>query len=468
VREFFGAKKKMENLGKHLQGGLAFTENDVISHATDVFKPIAQEVSMTGSTTLSVRPVSLNQAGPYEFRITQKGHQYIKLNATRMLLRFKIVRADGTDIVAADGVGVCNLFPNSFFKTIEVEIGGKIIPALQNTHANYKAYLETILSYGFEAKTTHLRASMFHMDEADAFEDLKYHVDSKTLNTVNDGLRRRREMLCLSRVNDAVFPIHCDFFNTDKLLPPGVDLTLKFTRESEKFLFMYPATTSNATKTFKIQILDMKLMVKYVSVAPAIIDNHMRQILTQPILLPMKKTEIKSYSFAPTLTNIRIDSMYFNSLPKTLIVGMVATESYNGDTGTNPYNFQHFNVNYVQITHNGKQIPSEAYTPDFSENTTRFAIEYRGFYDNIGIGTDNLGTSISPDLYKAGCTLFAWDLTPDSCNGFHWHKMEAGGAIDLDLRFSKGLEKSITVLVFGVFDGLVAINKDMDVEVTFS
>lgn len=455
----------MENLGKHLQGGLTFTENDVASHATDIFRPIAQEVSMTGSQIIHYSPTTFNQTGPYDFTVLQKGNQYIQMNQIRLYMRAKVVTENLGLITDEDAVGICNLFGNSIFQTIDIEINGKQISDLQNTHSNYKAYLETLLSYSPNGYRGHLAASGWALDEAEHFEETKYGagVDgADDENTQNNGLRARRALIKGSRTFDLMFPLHCDFLNCDRLLPPGISFTLKLTRTRDSFVLMQH---TNA-KTFKVIIGSLRLSVPYISVSNEIVKNHMEKIASQPIMLPIQKTEITAHHFAAGLSNVTLPNQFQNKLPKTLLIGMLSTASYNGTATTNPYNFRHFDVNHVCISRCGVQIPSEAYMPDWDNNL--FMREYRSFFDNTGVGTDNISSQINTVLYKSGATLFAFDLTPDKCNGYHWHRREAGGQIDVDLRFKNPLPAGgMTLMLFGVFDALVTIDKADNVMVNF-
>ena len=456
----------MENLGKHMQGGLTFTKNDVASHATDLFRPIAQEVSMKSSCLVHINPVSMNQTGPYDFKVIPRGDQYVQMNQIRLYMRAKVTTDAGADIADTDAVAVCNLFGNSMFQTIDIEIGGKLQTDLQNTHANYKAYLETLLSYAPGASTGPLAASLWVMDEADTFDDIKYGVD-KTATTPptwsrNEGFRRRCATTKDSRTFDMMFPLHSDLLNCDRLLPPGVDMTIKLTRTKDSFVLMHPTST----KSFKVTLSHMKLVVPYITIADAIVASHKAKILSgHPVLLPIKKTDIIVHHVATGSLMAQISNMFQNRLPKTLIIGMISTASYNGSTGTNPYHFQNFSVNHVAISRNGVTIPSEPYTPDWSGRL--YAREYRSFFDNIGIGTDNIDSIINPSLYSKGATLFAFDLTPDKCNGYHWHKREEGGSIDIDLRFKTALPNGVTIMLFGVYDALVSIDADMNVGVSY-
>lgn len=406
----------------------------------------------------------MNQTGPYDFPVVSKGNQYIQMNQIRLYLRAKVTTDAGVAITDADGAGICNLIGNSLFQTIDIEINGKAITELQNTHANYKAYLETLLSYTPDGGTGHLAASQWIIDEAKHFDDVKMGAAKNPTETDkcrNAGLVTRRTMIAGSRWFDMMFPLHCDFLNCDRFLPPGISFNIKLTRASDSFVLM----SNNVDKTFKITLSSMKLAVPYINVNDAITASHRSKAMTQPILLPIKKTEIIVHHFAAGQTNVNLTNQFQNRLPKTLLIGMLDTASYNGTQTTNPYHFKNMDVNHVAISRNGVTIPSEPYTPDWANGL--FVREYRSFFDNTGVGTDNIGSAINPSMYKEGATLFAFDMTPDKCNGYHWHRREEGGSIDVDLRFKTALSAGMTVMLFAVFDALVAIDKDDNVGVSF-
>ena len=214
----------MENITPHAHVALAYTENDVASHATDIFRPIAQEVSMKGTVLVAIRPTGGdNQTGPYDFKIMQRGDMYIQTSQMRLYMKMKVQKHDGTLPGDTDGVGICNLAGNSLFKNMEIQIGGNTIADLQNSHSNYKTYLETLLTYSREARNSHLNASCWQIDTAKYLDDVKYGVNTDTdkeLNTQNTGLVDRRKMIATPF--DICFPLHFDFFNCDRLFPPGV------------------------------------------------------------------------------------------------------------------------------------------------------------------------------------------------------------------------------------------------------
>ena len=104
-----------------------------------------------------------------------------------------------------------------------------------------------------------------------------------------------------------------------------------------------------------------------------------------------------------------------------------------------------------------KTAPPNPYQPDFVRGL--FSRELRALYDNTGIHTTDGGFTISRKGYANGYTLFAWDLTPDSCNGWHLHN-SAGRGLDLDLTFEVALPTTVNVIFYASFEASVFINKD--------
>ncbi len=446
----------MDGTGKpNMQGSLAYTETDVMTQAVDVYRPINIEKSLRESTTLTHRPVTMSQTGPWQFNITPTGEQYIQMNQIRLYMKCKILTAAGEEVAADVGIGVCNLPMNSLIQQIDIDIGGQTISELQNSHVNYKAYLETLLSYSQEAAQGHLAASLWAPDTATVFDDVRYEKDAlptSTANTINKGLIYRRTMV--DGPWDAMIPLHCDFFNCDRFLPSGVGISVTLTRAKDSFVLMHPESTT----TYKIHIDELLLHVPYITLSPNLVAEH-KALATKGhyAQLPIKKTEVSAFHYGAGATNIKLTNLYQYRLPSTLIIGMLNTGHYNGSVTTNPYYFKNFSLNYLQISRNGKSIPLTPYTPDFANGI--YNRELRGFYDNTGIGTDNLGNCVTSRMFKDGACLFPFDFTPEKCNGFHQHEREAGGTMDIELKFKDATPAGgITIMLFAVFDAVVGLN----------
>ena len=100
---------------------------------------------------------------------------------------------------------------------------------------------------------------------------------------------------------------------------------------------------------------------------------------------------------------------------------MVENLSFNGHVDKNPFN-SHFNVDYIALHVDGKQIPSKPLTPHFSEK--KYTRSYASLFTGTGFMGHDHGNQISLEDFANGFTLFAFDLTPDLDDGGHFHLMK--------------------------------------------
>jgi hypothetical protein len=103
------------------------------------------------------------------------------------------------------------------------------------------------------------------------------------------------------------------------------------------------------------------------------------------------------------------------------------------------------------------------YTPNFSTN---FVVkEYLELFDQTGVSGDDTGNLITPNQYMDGCTLYAFDLTPDKCNGLHTHTPKPTGSLKLQYEFREPNTEQINLLIFASIPSAIIIDKDKNVNV---
>ena len=119
-----------------------------------------------------------------------------------------------------------NLFPHSLFSQIDFEIDGINLCSNDNLYP-YKAYLETLLTYGHDAKNSHLSTSHFVKDSAHHFE---------------------------SRLFDFSIIPHIDFLHTPRVIPANISMKLKLTRSPDSFSIL---SKSNSDLYIKIHSLNL-------------------------------------------------------------------------------------------------------------------------------------------------------------------------------------------------------------------
>jgi hypothetical protein len=446
----------------HGIGSLQLTEDGVSAEAVELFRPISTETALLNGRTMPIHPHVITDTGPLEFTITPQGDSYIHLAATRLYVKFQVFPGAGnTPLADGDQVSMVNLCGNSLFNTIDIDINGKTIPELTNTNTHIKGYVETLLSYS--PNTHHLQATGWAMDEPDRFDSVRLTkrdavVDGAAAAYTNQGFLDRRSLLgttAETRENEFHFPLASDFFNSDRLLLPGVKLTVRLTRTPDTIVLMADAGAP------RVHLIAAKLYVSFVDVHEVYRKRHATKIVNDLAMMPMNKCVIKQYPIAAGMSAAPIANIFLGMLPKSIIVGMVDQSAYTGNYHKNPYFFQHMDCNYAALRMNGVLVPAEPYTPNWGGNL--FMREFREFYDNIGISHSDLTCHVTKELYAGGSTFFAFDLSPDKCNGYHQH-IKKTGSIDLDLKFSKNLNNAIYVIIMASFDAYLTIDNSYNAD----
>jgi hypothetical protein len=269
----------------------------------------------------------------------------------------------------------------------------------------------------------------------------------------NVGYNRRAIIAAGSDTFEVCSPVHCDFLQINKYFPPGAEITIRFHRSTDAFGIMAAANDVH----YKYEIEDIKLYIRHVTLADDIVKQHMKLFESGPAIFPYNRTVMKTVAFPGGLTQIQASNLFTGILPKSIIFAVINAPNFNGTYNTNPYNFQHFNCNYYQLNVNGENVPTDAYRPDFAR--TLFSRELRGFFNNVGIHNDDMGNVMTPELFAGGMFLMAYDLSPESCNGFHAHKQKSG-LINFEMGFTEAIANPFNLLAFATYDQVLLLDKD--------
>ena len=199
-----------------------------LKSSLDIFLKRSIQTSVVNSHTVTYKPIAPAD-NPAQLEFICSGHSayYIDLNSVRLLLLFKLVKTDGSDIASdeANTVGCVNNLLHSMFSSLSVSLNGKPL-TLHEANYHYKAYLEKLLNYGSDASGTHLLSSFWFLDSPTTDGALKN----------NTGYAKRLHYLGNSNTVELFGRLHAELFNSDKMLINGVDMNIKLTRTTEGFL----------------------------------------------------------------------------------------------------------------------------------------------------------------------------------------------------------------------------------------
>ena len=422
-------------------------EIELTSNNLDLFSTPPVDSTLLEGVTIYYYPIgSTTDSGPYEFHIPKDNESYLYMPMTRLEGEVEVLKAsDNTALTDTENTSVVNLFPQSLFKQVECEVNGTQVCDLATPTYAYKSYLETLLSYGEAAKTSHLACSMFEKDTATAMDTWD-----------NDGSKKRLAMIKGKKVFFSNL-VHSDFLQCHRYLLPKSDLRLKFIRNTDNF-----STFGSTQSKAKIKFHNLRLAVRKIRIDHQIRTMHENTLKTLPAIYPVTQSKVKTHTINVGTTSTDIPSFLYGNLPRTLIIGFVDSRGYNGDGRKNPFNFQHFDINNFNLKINGVPVVPTPFQPDFASGDC--VREYRWFLDNCGITHENESNFISLEEFKNGSTFFAFDFSPEQCNGFHIHKT-LSGSMDLSLGFKTATTTSINMIIFSSYNQAVLIDQDRNVRV---
>ena len=212
----------------------------------DLFKVPPTQNCIIASHVVEHQPTaSLDSGGPIEFLIPGSGDDYIDLSNTMIHVQVKVTQPNGNDLDAAAPVGPVNNWLHSLWSQVDVSLNGTLVTQSSNTYA-YRAYVETLLTYGLGAKSTQLTNQLWYKDMANRMSTVELAGGPDP----NPGFVTRREYITGSRVVDMMGRLHVDMFLQDKFLINGVHVKIRLVRSKPSFALM----SGGAAPDYKITI----------------------------------------------------------------------------------------------------------------------------------------------------------------------------------------------------------------------
>jgi hypothetical protein len=432
---------------------------------SDIFSVPSTQNSIEEGYFQEYRPVSpITENAPIEFVISGQSMEYLDLSFTRLYLKVQVLKNDNTclraetpvgknsnnqteETITGDVVAPVNNLMNSLFNNIEVYLNKKCVNSSKNLY-HYRSYIENLLNYGSEAKSSHLTSIIWEKDTANEMESLN-----------QNGFRKRKLMFASSNIVDLEGVLHCDILNQHKHMLNGVEVMLKLYRNKHQFCLM------STDDEFKIVVKEATLTIRKMKYNPSVMIAHAKTLMHTTAKYPITRVDMKSVSLSKDIQSKYIDNLYLGQMPKRIIVGLLKSDAFNGAIDLNPFNFQHFGLNFINIV-TDSYIRCEPYRPDFERGL--YVSCYNSLFMSTGIHHGDTGNDISRSEYPYGYCLFPFDLTPDlSAHERHW-KIQRTGNLGIELRFSQPLNTTVTVIIFAEFDNLIEIDKDRNIVMDYA
>ena len=425
---------------------LIHTEScESIKEELDLFSVPPSQTSLEQGKYVQYNPVSiLSNNGPIEFLIPGENSSYIDLSNTLLHVRAKIKKQDGSVLGNDSNVApVCN-FLHALWSQCDLYLNGVLVTQASNTYP-YRAYIETLLSFGEEAKKSQLSCSLWYGDTASKF-------DSST--NANKGFQKRKELASGSKELDMIGKLHLDLCFQNRYLLSGVEVKLRLNRLKDVFCLM-------GSGDYMVELTNASLYCRKAVPSDAVQLSHIRALQSSSAKYPIRRVEVKSFTVPRGTYSISKENLFLGQLPRRIVFGLVENEAFNGAIGKNPFNFKHCSVNFVSLYRDGEQIPANPLQLNYSQN--RYIRSFLSLFTDSGLYYNDSGNGISRDSFPLGHSLYAIDLTPDlsaSCSHFQLVKT---GNIRLELHFSTPPAETMNVIIHAEFDNLLQIDRDRNV-----
>ena len=202
----------------------------------------------------------------------------------------------------------------------------------------YRAYFEKLINSSHEAQKYRLQAEGWFKDDYE-------HIDEDAPND-NKGLVARQKYCAESPDIILIGRPHVDMFHIDKLLPPGIDMSMKFLPNDDKFIFM---STEGANFGPKLVIKEMNLIIHTKQLSDATELAHRALVREKNMRLPYTRVMMKHVAIPSGSSTICLDNIFTGGLPDLVVMGFVSDTAFAGSYTDNPFNFQNFKVKRMDM-----------------------------------------------------------------------------------------------------------------------
>jgi len=413
----------------------------------DLFSVPPTQTSMEQGSWIEYHPLTtVTDGSPIEFDIGASGEDYVDFANSMLYVRAKVVAADGTDLAADAAVNPVNLFLHSLFSQVDISLNGTLITASTNTYP-YRAMLETLLSYGSDAKTSQLTSALYYKDQATRMDTTDIAAAA-----ANSGLLARRAHTSESREFDMMGRLHADIFFQDRYMINEVGVKIKLIRSKDSFCLMGAG---------KVVILHASMFVRKVKLMPSVFLAHAKTLERGAAKYPIRRVVCKSFTVPQNYLDVSHEKLFSGQLPTRIVIGLVTNRAFNGHAEANPFNFQHFNLSEIGVYLDGQQ--QNVVRPMHLNYANGLYIRaYNSLFGGTGKLCKDEGLHITRADYAGGYALYAFDLTADLGEDDHFSLVRQG-SVRLALKFSAALAATITVVAYAEFENVIEVDRDRNV-----
>ena len=189
-----------------------------------------------------------------------------------------------------------------------------------------------------------------------------------------------------------------------------------------------------------------------------ILKSHAHALEDKPALYPLLKTEVKTFAVGKGQYNDNLDDIFQGKIPNRLILG-----AYAGDLTKNPFNFKHYNFDFMCLYTNGQSVPSKALQTKFASDN--YVEAFQTLFTGMELDSKDAGLQCSREDYGKGYTLVVFDLSLEVTDAAI-QAVRKQGNLQLEIRFAAALPEAINVILYASFPLEIKIDQARSIHVT--
>ena len=375
---------------------------------------------------------------------------------SRLVVTVKLLKTNGEVVGDAEKVSVVNNLFAGLFKSVECYINGSQTQDISTPLLSYKMFSLVEYSHSYETKYYKDRSMLYYPEEP---KDVQDDADGNLVIKEDTPRSERKKLFTNGKPVTMIGPMPVDLFQSEKFLP-SVFFELRLTRNDDGFCILKePGNTSE----YKLEIVDIRLRIRRVFLKESLLAQFQKLHSSSPYIMEFLFAKVRSFPIKRGTSSVIWSNMNDNQIvPKTLLLQMVETEAFDASATKDPFKFQHFNLNQIEVYINNQPLKISTKEFNFDPSISKYGAVYPWVHslDQIGdICHMNTSLGISLDAYHDHKTFFCFQTIPNLDNNLMRHEQKTGG-IDVHFRFSRALPKNITVLAYLVQEGQMRLENN--------
>ena len=391
---------------------------------------------------------------------------YTSLSDSFLVLKCKFIKVDGSALPAAPPISTIQAPLHSLFRSMDMWLNNvKITPPEINMH--YISWFHQFLQ-SQQAQQAYLQLGGWYPDTYKSMSSLNQSDPGEKGADKNLGLTQRSTLFGEGRECTLMGKLYCAPHRIKRLLPPNVRLDWSLGTNPYELFAMHKA--GEMKDQYRFVITDASIWLKRVSVNPGAVIAHNNLLATRNMQFPVKYLESKTLDLMKSTFNFRFPNIFTgNKTPLALYAFFVETEAKQGHLQKNPYALQHCNLSEIRCSLGSKILPSIMYKLDPTTYNTEEALA-NTLMAMEAYGSESPPAQLNRETFTNGAFVIGFDTTRDS----HPHSAQYlnsnfdANSVHLEGSFNKALDKNISLIVLGLFNGRLELNRFLEPFTTFN